>query len=795
MAESKANGVRRTRPRSKSLKIDRQEIFKRVKRFYDDDLTDNSAEREARLQRYAKLRMWSEGKDWPWADASDIGLSDIMTDSLRVQDTLHNAVMSARPPVASHAVGGTDIEKQDNVDKLIDFQVFVEGEGERFIGDYIDAFVNDPSVTVFTPWVKESRETSDLRIFPRIADGILPLDYFQSVITENFPVADPAPAANSDGWDWDLEEAGEDGEKDRFTVKFYTRDDERIEMVTQRSTEVFDGPLPMVLDYDDVIYPKRAANLQIPGPDNPKGATHVILRDFPTIDEIKRLAKRKFYDLITKEELAAIENLSESTTDNEEEKQRDTMQGSGGDDERKGNVKSHNKITRLMCFDMYDIDGDGIDEDVIWWVLLEPKIVIKGSHLTEIYPASPPRRPLAGDESFIPVRGRKAGISLLELLESTHDVMKTTLDQTIDSGTIANAPFFFYRASGSVKPEVIRLWPGEGYPLADPQRDVHFPNIGNQNQAFGINLFTMLSQQEEKLSMVGDLQLGRVPPGRSSALRTSSNMALLQSQGEARPERILRRLFMGLTRVWSQIHGMNQFFLPEEKKIRVAGVLKEGDDPYRTIRPGDIRGRFNFDFTANVFNSSKVALQQSLSTLIATFINPLFIQMGIIDEAGIYRLARDFAKAQGADPDSYLTPPVPGAMKPRIVVEEALHAILEGVAPEGEPAEGTVAHLEGITAFIEGRPPYTPEQIGLLDDSQLGILKGYATALAQKAEQEARQQQLVEAAQQFASGQQGTGGEGGRPPEQPPSTGGNPPVQGGELLDETLPGAGGGAAQ
>jgi hypothetical protein len=37
------------------------------------------------------------GKDWPWEGATDFANPDMMTASMRLQDTLHNAVMSQRP--------------------------------------------------------------------------------------------------------------------------------------------------------------------------------------------------------------------------------------------------------------------------------------------------------------------------------------------------------------------------------------------------------------------------------------------------------------------------------------------------------------------------------------------------------------------------------------------------------------------------------------------------------------------------------------------------------------------------
>ena len=155
----------RRRTRSRTLKIDHPEIVDRVVSFFEKDNTDRSAEKEARIQRYAKYRMWVEGKDFPWPDASDVPLPDMMEKSLRMQDTLHNAVMSSRPVVGAKALDKADNDKAEVVDRLIDFQVFVEQRGEEFVGDMADAFINDGLFVVFTPWVKEERETSDIKHF------------------------------------------------------------------------------------------------------------------------------------------------------------------------------------------------------------------------------------------------------------------------------------------------------------------------------------------------------------------------------------------------------------------------------------------------------------------------------------------------------------------------------------------------------------------------------------------------------------------------------------------------------
>ena len=95
--------IRRTRERRKYTRIGddrRKTIQDRIERFYRDDMADRTRERNARLERYAKYRGWTEGKTWPFENSSDISLPDLMTGSQREQDTLANAMLSAPPETA-----------------------------------------------------------------------------------------------------------------------------------------------------------------------------------------------------------------------------------------------------------------------------------------------------------------------------------------------------------------------------------------------------------------------------------------------------------------------------------------------------------------------------------------------------------------------------------------------------------------------------------------------------------------------------------------------------------------------
>lgn len=779
----------RTRSRRESLRIDREKIANRIEQLFKDFSTGRNDDLEYRIQRYAKYRQWTSGEG-QWDDSSDCALPDMMSGSLRVKDTLHNSVIASRPIISPRAINeDTDKDKEEMITHLIDTQVFVEQPGEEFIGECAEAFVDDGVCTVFVPWVKERRQVQNIKVFGPIPPEALPVEYFEQILGTVYPGL--TAQVQEGGWDWSL--ADPSGEEKPIKVSFYTKDNGRVEMIASHNKKVFDGPRPIVKDYEDVLYPNRCSNLQIPSPSNPGGASSVILVDYPTIDEIIRLKQEGFYDLLTQEDVDKL--LGTPVTKDpalEPSKQaKDDFQGESSGENRNFQDDERNKtVTRLLVFDIYDINGDGIGEDVMWWMILEEKIVMRAKYLVEMYPPLPgqkPLRPLAG-RSFIPVKSRYAGISLLEQMESTHDLMKELIDFSMDSGKVATSPFFFYRAAGSIKPEVIKLAAGEGYPVANPQQDVFFPTIQNQAAAFGINLYTLFEQMQQKNTMVGELQYGRVPQGKASALRTTTGMETVMGMGEARPERILRRFFMLLVEVWVIIHMLNSSFLPDKKKFRITGYKTDQKDAYEVQSPEDIAGSFQFDFKANMFNTQKLVLQQVLTEMMATFINPLFIQLGMTNSDTIFRLSVDWAKAKGMDATDYINPPTGSSLQPKLMAEEAISHILNGDFPPGIPEEPLEMHIQKVLAFQQDE-----EHFGMLTPLGVEIYRAYLQQLQVMWQQQQQLMMAMNSAGQLSEqmkgqGQGGSSGGGGGP-----VGGGVPPISGpNELIPEDLPGSGGG---
>lgn len=790
--EPKATTAPQAPVRRRSFSFDHDEVIGEIIDWYNQDMQDRAEWSERRLQRYAKYRGWLEPKSYPWPDASNVYIPLMMTDSQQMQDTLHNGVMSQRPVMAPQAKNPADREKCDNIAELQDFQFFVEQQGEDKLSTLIESFVNDGTMYSFQAWMNDQQDTEQVSTFPPL-EPTVPAEFqlrtrVEGLFSDQKDVV-VEQAHDGDPFTWDIKWFDENRQPQTAKAEFYTHDDGRLLCIVKRKLTIFEGPCVQPKSEEDILYPSRATNLQAPSPSNPGGAHHVFLVDFPQKDEIKRLAKSKYYDLVTPEQLKLIDQATSrnrgggSGDDNEQHKvQRDALAG-----QTYGNSDvAAQTFTRLIVFARWDVDGDGLEENVVFWVIKELKIILRARLMQEMFPSASGQRPLMSSQ-MIPVPGQIRGIGLLELLEMIQDSMKILVDQTIDKNTLVNTPWFLFRASAGVRPEVIRMAPGEGYPVADPQRDMAFPQIPNADQTMSLNLLAIFNQWAERQAVIGELQFGRVPQGKASALRTTSGMMSVLQQGAARPERIIRRFFMGLAQVYSQMHQLNEVNLKPKKQYRVLGMATPGSDPYRTLDdPSKIKGEFTFEFKANSLNTNKAIKGQILQSLGPVTFNPMTIGMGLVSPDGFYNWLTDLYQESGQDPNRYLNPPSPQSAQPKITAEYAMGLLMQGVIPEQYPAEGPQIHLQRLQQLL----PHLREE-GSADPAFMVLYNTYV----QKVQSQVQQVQLLaQQAAQFAGMMSGGGGGGTSGGAGEGGGSQMTPQPQGQLLDETLPGAGGGAS-
>lgn len=772
--------------RKRTFSFDKTELINKVIDEYEADLNDRQDWSEHRLQLYAKLRGWLEHKTQPWDGASNAHIPLMMTDCQRMIDTLVNAVLTQRPVMSAQATSQADQDKGEIVDELTDFQFFVEQNGEEKVQEFADSFVTDGTAIAFIPYIKEDRKISDVRTFAPLKPEAPAELQIRLILDQAFPNSF-ATKTSDDPWGWSVRWLDENRQDQVASVEFYTDEDNHLVMVAERDMRLFDGPCFLPKQLEDIVVPARSSNLQMPGPSNPGGADHVTMVDYPSWDEIKRLHQQGYYDQLTQEDVDAIDEdprkgdavASQSQDPAEHKVQRDAL---AGQDYQPG-PHTPSSFTRLTYFGRYDVDHDGLEEDVVFWVLKEQRKLLKVCLLTEKWPSIPPRRPFA-EARLIPVPGQFYGLGMLELLEHLHDTMKAILDQSLDKNTLVNTPWFLYRAASGMRPEVIKCAPGEGYPVSNPGQDMVFPQIPNPDQTTSFNYLALLQQWADKQVVLGDMQFGRVPQGKASALRTVGGMMSVLQQGDARPERLLRRFFAGLAQVYQQFHELNQAFLPPNKQYRVSPMTQPGKNPYRTLDdPSKIRGRFQFEFKANSLNTNKATQAQTIQGLLPVVFNGMTFQMGLADQENMYNVLRKLITAAGQDPHEWIKPPSPDSDKPKLTADVVLQSVVQGYMPQGMPQEGPQAQLQIFQDFM-----VTPEYAMLHQGSKVLLQKW----MQQLQVQMQKQAQMAQQAQAFAQMQMGGGGGPANPQGQsePAGDGMTMTPQGpGQLNDESLPGS------
>lgn len=756
------------------IKLDEDLVVPHILDGLDEAQSERSGWLSNRLARLSKLRGWkSEGArtDFEWSDQH---IPVMLASSLRVKAGLHNAILGIRPVMQAKPLQRVHAQAAERVANLIDHQLFLESDGERRIETYIDQFVDDGTVFTFVPWVREKAKMVDVRTIQR-PDVPLP-EAMPQLLPTLIAGLSKLTQERSDGYAWSAELPSRNPTEPPSLVEIALWDDpdsDQLKIEFRWSPTVTDGPQMVVQALEDVVAPMRSENLQPITTANPFGSPWVCRLIRIDLETLLRRIDDGTYDRLDDMDVESLRSylgprIPKEPTQTDEDSLKAHKESLAGFETSWGLEQNQRWLTLVEWYGRWDVDDDGIEEDVIVWVLKEPKRLARVSYLTELYPGMPPQRPF-GEARYVPVPQMLYGMGLPELMEGLHDFIHVVMNQTIDYGTITNAPFFFYRASSGLKPDVIRLWPGEGYPLDMPQQDVHFPSFPQRDQAWGLNMIGMGIQFLDRLTQIGPLQQGQVPTGKASALRTVGTTMAILHQGAAMPEQILRRCFHGLRQVWEHFHVLNTRFLPRHKEYLLAGKAPDAEDAYGVIeKPDEIAVPLAFDFQATLLNTNKGVMAQALQALGQMLISPLALQMGLVDKERIYNWAADLIQANQLDPARYIIKPPGTPEGPRMLWEEALQLILNGQLPAVAPLEPVQEHYQKALAFMQ------TDDFGLVQGESLVLFREYLKSLLMAVRQAVQAQQMAQAAQQFnqmlQQGSQpagGAGGMGAEPPMQP----------------------------
>lgn len=338
------------------------------------------------------------------------------------------------------------------------------------------------------------------------------------------------------------------------------------------------------------------------------------------------------------------------------------------------------------CYLRYDIDDDGIDEELVVWLEEKKSQVLRITYLDRVGPGG--KRPFT-IKLFTP-----DGKGLGELLYGLNNEIDYIHNQRLDYGTLQNLPFFFYRAASGLNPIQLKLGPGMGIPVDSPGEDVYFPNLSNRT-AYGFQEEQQVTRYGEKVSGITDFALGQISA--QGATRTATGTSALVNELNSNIDIHIKRFQRGYKRNLYMLDLQCQDLLPLGTIIRVAGV--DGKDIYKRFEDrAALKFASDFELTANSINSNKAIERETSQMLLQQLANPIALQTGITTQANLYAAYKNMLqKFEIKDIDAYITKPQDAPDSPFNAKDE-INMIIAGVKP---PLVIKDKHPEKIAFFDE----------------------------------------------------------------------------------------------
>ena len=681
---------------------------------------DDRAEWESRLaewedQYYGRV----DPKDFPWPGAANFHVPLTMMGVETYKPRLVEAVLGNDPPIQVVPVESTDETRRDRTELFLNWQVRTEMDVAETVAESAHLYLQPGTVVAKVTWDVERRRRRFVREFPQGT----PLEQVLQDVFAGKALSDIENVGNLK-WRGAITTSPRTGGDAEVELQLKFLEDGGIQAKVTHE-DVRERPRVDLIDPPDFIAPAR-------GGSDLQRLPWCQQRLWMTEDDLRAKVLQGRFDhdavekLLEHAKLPAGDRSQVDATAYREAK----SSTEGVEDQGPSNVRK-TQYEVLEDHRFYDVDEEGREDALVTWYCKDlPEQPLGWDLLDNVYAHG--RRPFVCGR-FFPTPFRFYGLSFAEVIRGIQDEADTIHNQRVDFGTVQNLPIFFYRASSTIPAISMRLKPGEGIPLDNPQQDVNFPKWGG-SPAFGQAEEALLLQYYERLTGLSDLTLGR-QPNRVGATRTAAGTSTLLQESGLRQKTAIEAFQRFWTEIFEQVLALDQEYLPAGKEFRVTGRTPE----YIRLKDrGEIRGRYDLRLTATTQTMNRVVAREDATIVLQALLNPALIQVGLVGLKGIQRTLADFLRAYGKDPDSYLeVHAVPHSP------EEELGMIVSGQQVRAVMGPALAEHLAAHQLQLQN-----PVIRSVLRTEGLQALR----ALLQEEAQLAQAQQLAQALQQQQGG-------------------------------------------
>lgn len=500
---------------------------------------------------------------------------------------------------------------------------------------------------------------------------------------------------------------------------------EEEEFEEEVTIEAFDGPVIECVPDEDILL--------VGGGGDPQLADYTYHSVYMTASDLWQLADQGVFEAEAVEEtIKAGESnmLSDANSSIKEAQARST------------GVASYDKEFDLKRYHVLevnakiDVDGSGINTDVVAWVSKESRQLLRATYLRRVMPQG--LRNLVKID-FHKRFGQDWGVGIIELIYSLTKEIDAIHNMKVDFGLISTMPFGFYRPTNSLSEERIPYEPGALIPLDNPQADVYFPNLGNR-ASFTAQEEQSLMLQIERFTAISDLSLGVI--GGQGATRTATGTRALLGEANANLDVYLRRLNRGWKRVLMYLFCTLQLRVKPGMQFRIMG--DDGSMYWETIRSREeLQGMYDFELESNSVNSNPAVQKEVANQVYQLTANPLDIQLGIISPQERFEAMKLMLQTMGVRDWSRFIRKPQGFTR-IFTPEEVAGRVLAGVDVRLGPEQDLQGFLDYVSYVMEN-----DELLGQFSNEQTVLLaqkaqeaQGMLQALQQQAAQAANAQQV-----------------------------------------------------
>lgn len=474
--------------------------------------------------------------------------------------------------------------------------------------------------------------------------------------------------------------------------------------------EVFESPQLRRMNYEDVALPL--------GYKDPQDSPYVVCRVEYSDDELKeRVDNGTFFKAAVEDSLQHKQNIYLQGSVSSEIKQQRAE--TDGFTPQAYNGESHIVLEYYGGAYVEEGQVDPFENDknvnkkkreIIAWVHMGSGEVLGWTYLYRVSPGG--IRPVfKGD--FISFTNRSDGIGAGELLYEISRHVDQVYNIKADSGQLASVPMFAYRASSSLKPQLMRVRPGTGIPVDDVNdiRQFNFPFLGQ----YGYQEESQLTGYAERLMSISDLNLGRAPQ-KVGALRNATGANLLASESGIQLQIHYDRLERTASRFLQWMFQITRERMSSEIYYRVTG--DRGEAIFGQVDRKALGGQYDFDIAIDILSQTKTEKQQMATLAVQTLVSPATMQTGVVTPANLYNIYKAYLKAHGfTRVDDYLTPPQ-GYQGPVVTPAERIFRVIVGMV---SGLEDTVQLNENHEAALKYYEDFqTQPEFGLIAGENQG---------------------------------------------------------------------------